>query len=125
MDLLRFTSTYMTFRVHMDLHVFEWICMDLHLFGEHFNDFCSWRSGGLWPVAVPCGCLWQPVAACGSLWQLVAESCGPYTNTMLAPGSWQDAGWLAGLMAGWLDGGGRQHHFNLARSTPRRVGGCL
>ena len=58
-----------------------------------------------------CGDLRRPVAGCGSkLW--------PLYTTILSP--W---GWQAGRMAGWLDGAGGHQSCDLARSTPRRVGG--
>ena len=82
------------------LHAFPYIYMDLHRFGRDFRD-----SGALVP-----GSLWRAVAACGSkLWPLHIP-CSVL---------------VACRLAGWLDGGGGHHSCNLARSTPRRVGGYI
>ena len=89
---------------------FKWIYVD-------FNEI-SWIYMDLEGISVIQG-LGGP-AATGPLWQEAVA----LDNTMLSPWGWQDGGWLDGWMAGWLDGGGRHHrHCNLARSTPRRVGG--
>ena len=89
--------------------------MDLHAFGTDFSDAGAWVPGGLW----------RAVATCGGLWQ---QAVAPiyYHPQALRLAGWLDgwmAGWLDGRLAGWLDRGGGHHSCNLARSTPRRVGG--
>ena len=84
----------------IDLHVFTRIYMDLE---------------GI-SLIQELGC---PATCGGKLW--------PLYNTMLGPWGFQAgrmvAGWLDSWLAGRLDGGGGHHGCNLARSTPRRVGG--
>ena len=60
-------------------------------------------------------------ATCGPLWRKAVAPIQYHAQSLWLAG-WM-AGWLDGWLAGWMNGGGRHHHCNLARSTPRRVGG--